>query len=103
MALFKILKGEQENRLREVDDQNYQELKEGYCYFSTDTKKFYVDLKTATPNEEWLDENENLLTGDALKNAKIQENKNYRVELNAREADFLKNSPVQIIRWEASD
>ena len=37
MALFKILKGNSENL-------SAQKAKEGYCYFTPDTGRFYIDI-----------------------------------------------------------
>lgn len=43
MALFKIAKGTEANLTK-----NKPNTTEGYCYVTTDTKKFYVDTTTAT-------------------------------------------------------
>lgn len=40
MALFKIEKGKSENLTA-----NRKTTKEGYCYFTTDDGKFYIDIK----------------------------------------------------------
>ena len=45
MALFKILKGNQEN-LGKSTSTNSAETHEGWCYFAQDSGCFYVDTNT---------------------------------------------------------
>lgn len=67
MALFKIFKGNESSYLTDVTNQNFRRPVEGYCYFVTDTNKFYVDKQTPDQNT-------------VLTNANLN---NYRVALNA--------------------
>lgn len=46
MALFKIEKGLKDNLVK-----NRPDTTEGYCYFTTDDGKFYIDIATGTGDE----------------------------------------------------
>ena len=43
MALFKIFKGNNINRLNDPNDPNYKIPVDGYAYYNTDNQEFYID------------------------------------------------------------
>lgn len=76
MALFKIQKGTAANLKA-----NRPYTNEGYCYFTTDDGKFYIDIEGTGANTDLAYNNNNTLTSR-------------RICLNAATADQVANSLI---------
>ena len=51
MALFKIFKGRESNKITDPNEPGYKPLVDGYAYYDTSTKLFYIDAEYPVENE----------------------------------------------------
>jgi len=51
LALFKIFKGRESNKITNPNASGYRQLTDGYAYYDTSTRLFYIDAEYPIENE----------------------------------------------------
>ncbi len=64
MALFKIFKGNDINRLNNPNDPNYRIPIDGYAYYNTDNQEFYIDTYYRPTNSQIENNDSRIITNE---------------------------------------
>lgn len=64
MALFKIFKGNDINRLNNPNDPNYRIPIDGYAYYNTDNQEFYIDTYYKPTNSQIENNDSRIITNE---------------------------------------